>query len=400
MPLVGKVDMQNLICNVCGVKQWEPIYTKRIIHPLWWLSKNSVDINLNYIICKRCGYITLFPRLGRAEYKRYYGLAPAPTKEAFSARMNVYKSRKKLILKHMQKEELGLVIEIGPAYGECLLLLSEFKKRVGIEPSSTYCKAVKAKKSPIEYRCCMLEQVPKRAPELLSSADLIIASHVLEHAFDPRKFVRHMVNLTKPGGYVYIEVPSVEAMAKVRDPSYQSLHFGHISQFSTDVLNQLCVSESLEPVSAEVSTKNKYPAIRGLYKRPNRAETVAGLFQRHTEFIDAQAVKAKATLVEHLVSNKSGQTVLWGCGADLFDVLNLLDDSQTALLSTKAKLVDTNSGKQHKRLAGIEILDPTTLESLQVDTVLITSRSKLIQHDIIKNAKKVFSGAQYILLYP
>src|SRR4030042_3893896 len=243
--------MQDFICSVCGGDDWKSVYEKQVMHPLWWLDDKSIDIKLKYFICQKCGYITLFPRLRFDEYERYYKLAPAPSRDAFSKRAPMLEARTTFILNNINQNELDVVVEVGPAYGEFLLLLSEFKKRVGIEPSSTYCEFVGSLKIPLEYYCCMIEEVPESVPELLSSADLAVASNVLEHAFDVRIFVKHLVKLVKPGGYVYIEVPSVEAMAECKKPIYQTIHFGHISQFSKSVLNKLCISESLEPVKVE-----------------------------------------------------------------------------------------------------------------------------------------------------
>jgi len=392
--------LQSLICDICGGNDWKSIYEKQALHPLWWVNANSIDARLRYVVCQKCGYITLFPRLGFDEYETYCKLAPAPSRAAFSKRSNTLEARKTFILDHIGRTEFDVLIEVGPAYGDFLLLLSEFKKRIGVEPASKYCEFVETSKLPLEYHCCMLERVPEHSPDLLSSADLALAANVLEHAFEPRTFLRNLINLAKPGGNVYIEVPCVEAMAEAKHADYQTLHFGHISQFSADVLTQLCISESLEPVSMEVSSKDKYPVMRGLYKKPGRADRVAKLFQQHVESIDHQAQTAKKILVRHLVPEELNRLVVWGCGTDLLDVLNLLDDSQRGSLAARANLVDTNDRKHHRKMAGMEILDPTTLSSEPVDTVLISSRSELIQSDIMKDCKRVFPKAEVVLLFP
>ena len=392
--------MRNFKCNVCAGNEWKSVYKKKALHPLWWLPDNSMDIDLNYVICRKCGYITLFPRLNADEYEKYYRLVPTPARDTFLKRKPMYESRKSFILDKMAKHELDVVIEVGPAYGDFLLLLSEFNKRIGIEPSQDYCGFVEASKLPLEYYCCSLENISQYNPGLLFSSNLVVASNVLEHAFEPRIFIRHLFDLTKTGGYVYIEVPSVEAMSEVKAPSYQTLHFGHISQFTVDVLNQLCVSESLEPICAEVFSTNDYPVLRALYRRANRAKSIEKLFQRHVEFYDMQAATAKTVLLAHFGSGKNSQMILWGCGQDLLDVLNLCDSSQVALLLKRVKLVDMNINKQHRMLAGFMICAPAELKSLKVDIILISSRSKLIQADIMKEASQLFPDAELVVLYP
>jgi len=390
--------MESLICNVCNSNDWKPVYEKQVMHPLWCLDENNLDLKLNYFICQECGYITLFPRLRFDEYETYYNSVPAPSRDSFSKRSPMLQMRKSFIMDHISRATLDTAIEVGPAYGDFLLLLSEVDKRIGIEPSKTYCELVNSSEVPFVYYCNMLENVRESAPELLSSADLVMASNVLEHAFDPRAFVKHLVALVKPAGFVYIEVPGVEAMAECSEPIYQIIHFGHISQFSIPVLNKLCISESLEPVEVELTAKYNYPVLRALYKKSDDVDTIAKYFRTHCDFLDEQAAAAKKTLVEKLISNN--QIVIWGCGQDLLDILALLDIPQCELLAKKAKLVDKNKNKQNKKLNGIDINDPNVLLSDPIDTVLISSRSQLIQSDINSAAEKLFPDAQIVCLYP
>jgi hypothetical protein len=390
---------ENSCCCICGSHTWETIYRKKTLHPLWWLPGNALDVNLHYVMCQWCGYITLYPRLAPEVYETYYRLAPVPSREMFLARKPVLELRKAFIVDNIPEQEGNVVIEVGPAYGDFLLLLTGFRRRIGIEPSSKYYEHVTAENLPLEYYPYMLEQISEYLPELLFSANLTVASHVLEHAFNPRSFVKHLVQLIKPGAFVYIEVPSIEAMAEVENPVFQTLHFGHISQFSKEVLNQLCVSESLEPISVESSSKDNYPVIRGLYRRSDRAQNVGRLFQLHADYINAQARTAK-NILGQCFTKGFHHIIVWGCGEDLLDVLNILDESELAFASTLVKFVDTNRRKQGRKLFGIEIHDPTRLRSDQIDAVLITSRSKLIQSDIKKNAHHIFHDAQIISLYP
>lgn len=49
-----------------------------------------------------------------------------------------------------------------------------------------------------------------REGELAGHADLLLASHVLEHAVDPVELVARMAKLVKPGGMMILEVPNVD----------------------------------------------------------------------------------------------------------------------------------------------------------------------------------------------
>ena len=67
-----------------------------------------------------------------------------------------------------------MVVEVRPSFRDFLLLLPEFKRRVGIEPARMACQHVKSSNFPLEYHCCMLEDVPESLPQLLEATDLAV----------------------------------------------------------------------------------------------------------------------------------------------------------------------------------------------------------------------------------
>lgn len=390
-------SLDDFCCPVCFHSTWASCYSRRIMHPLWWLRDEADYMDLSYVICQSCGYITLFPRLDPDDYATYYRESPTPGREAFARRLPLFQSRKDYIAEHLPSGHRSQVVEVGPAFGDFLMLFDEFDSRVGIEPSALYGQHVRDSGLPLRYVPCMLDEVKTSEPELLEQADLAMASHVLEHALQPREFVRDMVQLVRPGGCVYIEVPAVESMAQVTTSAYQTVHFGHISQFSEGSLNQLCRSELLEPVRVELSTAWDYPAIRGLYRKNDRAVGIAEQFRQHTGSIDQAAVDAKDSLLDLL--SRRNQCLLWGCGEDAWQVLGFLSDSELELLRSKVTLIDANPKKWHRKVTGMEIVGPDSASAADVDAVAVASRSNLLQKEIGQAARERFSGAEVVSLY-
>ncbi|EFK97387.1 Methyltransferase type 11 [sediment metagenome] len=290
------------------------------------------------------------------------------------------------------------IIEVGPAYGDFLLLMPEYMNKIGIEPSEYYCTAVKQQEPSLKYFRSTLENVLLNYPALKESGDLVVASHVLEHAHNPRSFIQCMKALVKKGGTLYIEVPSIEALKDCELPLYQTLHFGHISQFTFAVINQLCESESMECLAKEISAKLQYPVLRALYKIPNRIQETELMFSIHSTSVDAQTQKALKILRQY-INQASQALLLWGFGSDLFEVLNLLTDKEWKEFEKIAVLADINPDKQNRLFKGMPIKAPQSFSGRKIDKIIISSRSQLLKNDIIQSAKSLFPQADYIVLY-
>jgi len=354
---------------------------------------------VTYEMCLGCGYIGLVETLCPEEWRTYYELSPTPSRDAFKLRAPTLEERRAFVSRFLGDSPCGIVIEIGPAYGDFLAGFSEFDERVGVEPSHEYCEMIRSSNVPILLRECALEQVVTHAPELQGSGDLVMACCVLEHAPDPRAFVRAMVQLAKVGGLVYIEVPAVEAFAETDNPSYQTLHPGHRSQFSAVALHWLCVSEFLAPVGAEITAKHSYPVMRAMYRVAPDADALEGLLMRHVAAVGHQALQAKERLLGHVTSRSNSQTVIWGCGQDLLDVFDLFNDAEFAGISDGVTLVDADQSKQGRTLRGLTIRAADAFEQHSVDLVLVASRSELIRADIRRAACCAFPSAHVLNLY-
>ena len=96
-----------------------------------------------------------------------------------------------------------------------------------------------------------------RESELRGSADLLIASHVLEHEQDPVALIERMARLVKRGGHLIIEVPNIDCWgARVFGASwdgwylpYHRLHFSRASlRAAVEGAGLMVVSESAATV--------------------------------------------------------------------------------------------------------------------------------------------------------
>ncbi|MFH2204187.1 MAG: class I SAM-dependent methyltransferase [Elusimicrobiota bacterium] len=77
-------------------------------------------------------------------------------------------------------------------------------------------------------------------------ADVVIARHILEHAFDPREFLAAVRCLGKPGAYVVFEVPDCSASIERLD--YCVIWEEHVVYFSPETFRDCLRRAGLVPV--------------------------------------------------------------------------------------------------------------------------------------------------------
>jgi SAM-dependent methyltransferase len=100
------------------------------------------------------------------------------------------------------------VLDVG-----CLGLgLYELCRRIRRDASVSGCDIITDQPIPedMAFRHCDLDAAP-RLPFPDDSFDLVVASHLLEHLRDPVAVYGEMARVCKPGGRIYVEVPSDHA---------------------------------------------------------------------------------------------------------------------------------------------------------------------------------------------
>ena len=130
------------------------------------------------------------------------------------------------------------ILEIGCGGAILLYELKELGFRTfGVDPSPTAIRAAN------KYG---FNLVPKFfAAELFTEKfDLVFHSDVLEHAFDPRKFIDEQIKVLMPRGVMIISVPNAEENIENADIS-MAMH-QHLQYFSKESLGRLMESAGFE----------------------------------------------------------------------------------------------------------------------------------------------------------
>ncbi len=183
---------------------------------------------LNFSICKDCGFIFQSKTVEPSEMKNYY-------KKSIVAFDNLYKPTRdkvKSVNRHINiiKDEMSVfpksVLEIS-----CLnsYVLKQFKKNgtkiiEGLEPSKIVANGLKNKEK-IKIHNTSIEKF-----NFKKSYDLIILTHVLEHLFDPLNVLKKCFKSQKNDQYVLLEVPLFDNIESYPNGTFFLEHLSYFSE--------------------------------------------------------------------------------------------------------------------------------------------------------------------------
>jgi 2-polyprenyl-3-methyl-5-hydroxy-6-metoxy-1,4-benzoquinol methylase len=72
--------------------------------------------------------------------------------------------------------------------------------------------------------------------------DVVLLVHVIEHFNHPRRELRRIASLLKPGGRLYVECPNAEAP---HTAPAKMFHFAHVYNFTNPTLEMLAARSGL-----------------------------------------------------------------------------------------------------------------------------------------------------------
>ena len=204
--------------------------------------------------CEGCGTHYLYPRLTEEAMQRVYqdpayyqGGDSGYADTSYFDQEAALRATFKCLLRNLQKRGMtgGDLLEVGCGYG---YLLDEarpyFRHRVGTEfsPEAAAC----ARETGADVFVGGIEQLPAEA--LFDCAACI---QVIEHIYDPVRFMNQLVPHVRPGGYVVLATPDIGgALRKLMGRSWPSFKVPeHVVYFNFNTLQQLMTGAGLRNIT-------------------------------------------------------------------------------------------------------------------------------------------------------
>jgi len=258
--------------------------------------------------------------------------------------------------------------------------------------------------------CSGLESVQAVLSEALAArlaarygkADMLVARHVLEHAHQPRAFMKALAELVKPGGYLVFEMPDCTKFVRACD--YSFVWEEHITYFSSWTLAAfvrnagLTVQESiLYPYPLEDSLigvlRNESPAPN----RPDSREELGRALAEGRNFAGRfSELRARLQAGFHSWQEQGRKIAIFGAGHLAAKFVNLF-----SLRSFFDCVIDDNPQKQALLMPGsrLPIYGSATLGSRDIDLCLLSLNPESEQKVLAKNQAFIQAGGGFLSIF-
>lgn len=266
------------------------------------------------------------------------------------------------------------VLDAGCATGSLLGFLKRegFTNLVGLDPSPV-ATATATRLHDVETVAGSFITPPAG----LGQFDVIVLSHVLEHLLEVRAAVASMFSLLRPDGVVYLEMPDATRYAINLVAPFHDFNTEHINHFSPQTLRWLMAAHGFSEVEVGRKTvlcspTDPYPALFGIWRRPEHSVTATGdvipdeelAAAMHT-YVDRsrELMSQYTTLLNESI--QGGEIVVWGAGQLTMKLLAgpLRDERVRAV-------IDTSPQKHGLHIGEVEILPPSAIHDLSCPIVV------------------------------
>lgn len=211
-----------IICPLCGSDETESIAPYR--------SASPIMANRFRQVCHKCTLVFAAPQPTQEEWSNYnatyfssaHGSAHL-TKRSQLFRTALGKLRMQFVNQSLGQNVVHSVVEVGPGFGEFAAAFRDRYPEVGYA-------AIETDPSVFGYLKKIGISIFDGFDAVKQDADLVVASHVLEHTLNPTVFLKQMAACLRPGGLLFVEVPC-------RDDLYKHIDEPHTLFFDKPALH-------------------------------------------------------------------------------------------------------------------------------------------------------------------
>ena len=234
-------------------------------------------------------------------------------------------------------------------------------------------------------------------------ADVFIARHVIEHAYDINEFINAAKELIKPDGYIVWEIPDCERTLSALD--FTTIWEEHIYYFTRITFKYLLESSGfklLSYITIPYPLENSIIAITTINKKPTKLKIVKEeiLTELYRAKNFAKSLNNKKEIIREKLEyfvNTNRPIVLFGAGHHSVAFLSIMNISDLVHF-----VIDDNEKKKGMWLP-IENMQIKSSDSLYTEKigVCLLSLNPQNQHKVITNNKRfIDKGGIFSSIFP
>lgn len=238
-------------CPACGGSAADPAFTK-----------DAFD----YQRCRYCETIYMNPRPSEPVMAEYYAASENYAHWASAIFPASEPVRRKKIHEPWFARIIGLcetygvptgtLVEVGPGFGTfCSVALDSgrFERVLGVEPTPELASACRAR------GITVVEKRIEDAASDLPPADLVCAFEVIEHLFEPARFLADCARIVRPGGLLVLSCPNGKGFdIATLGPVSSAVDAEHVNLFNPGSLSRLAEANGFEVL--DVTTPGRLDA--------------------------------------------------------------------------------------------------------------------------------------------
>ena len=259
---VKAVSICTIPCNLCGGTDVKVLGTR---------DRNGQP--LQTVVCRDCGLVWTDPRPAAAATRKFYAdHYRHEYKSTLQPKLkHVYRDMQRAMQRYTRIEALlrpGMkLLDIGAGGGFFPYVVKQKGFNViGLEPNAGYAGYGKDEFD-LDIRVGFIQE----AGFDRDCFDVITLNHVLEHLEDPYLALTRIRGWLKPGGYLNVEVPNIEATYHAPGNKF---HRAHLYNFNPGNLQRLAMRAGFQITDVQLAPGTRH--INMIMQRPELAASSAG----------------------------------------------------------------------------------------------------------------------------
>lgn len=163
----------------------------------------------------------------------------------------------------------GTLVDVGCGVGNLRRLVGDrFDRYLGVD-------VVRYDDFPTDAELRLADLESDEIPLPDDAADVVAAVETIEHLENPRRFVRELARIVRPGGWVVVTTPNqlsflslLSLAVKHRFAAFQDVHYpAHLTALLEVDLRRIAAEAGLEQVAVEYSLDGRIPGSARHYPR-------------------------------------------------------------------------------------------------------------------------------------